>query len=88
MKSYRFLVSGRVQGVWYRATIKKAADKLGIKGYAKNLSDGRVEVMASLEEAQLEEFKKILKKGSIASNVKEVLSEIVDNAKFDDFTTK
>ena len=88
MKSYRFLVSGRVQGVWYRATIKKAADKLGIKGYAKNLSDGRVEVMANLEDSQLEEFKKILKKGSVASNVKEVLSEIVDNAKFDDFTTK
>jgi acylphosphatase len=77
-----------VQSVWYRATIKKAADKLGIKGYAKNLSDGRVEVMANLEDNQLEEFKKILKKGSVASNVKEVLSESVDNAKFDDFTTK
>jgi acylphosphatase len=77
-----------VHGVWYRATIKKAADKLGIKGYAKNLSDGRVEVMANLEDSQLEEFKKILKKGSVASNVKEVLSESVDNAKFDDFTTK
>jgi acylphosphatase len=39
-------VSGTVQGVWFRANTKKEADKLGLTGWVRNLSDGRVEVMA------------------------------------------
>lgn len=39
-------VSGRVQGVFYRASTRARAIELGITGYAKNLADGRVEVLA------------------------------------------
>ena len=41
-----FLISGKVQGVWYRAATREQAQRLGITGYARNLDDGRVEVLA------------------------------------------
>lgn len=48
--------SGRVQGVGFRFTAEEVARDLGIVGWAKNLRDGRVEVLAEGEEATLKEF--------------------------------
>jgi acylphosphatase len=59
----RCYVSGTVQGVWYRATAKEEAEKLGINGWAKNLDDGRVEVFACGDPLQLNVFFKWLQKG-------------------------
>ena len=73
MKSYRFLISGRVQGVWYRANVQKNADKAGFKGYVKNLEDGRVEAGVSCEEKRLSDFIVLLKKGSQLSRVDEII---------------
>ena len=42
----RFFVSGRVQGVFFRASTRSQAEKLGLRGWAVNLPDGRVEVLA------------------------------------------
>jgi acylphosphatase len=42
----RCLVSGRVQGVFFRASTRAQAQRLGVTGYARNLPDGRVEVVA------------------------------------------
>jgi acylphosphatase len=47
MSAARFIVGGRVQGVWFRAATREQALRLGVSGYAKNLPDGRVEVLAS-----------------------------------------
>ena len=46
----RLLVAGRVQGVFYRAACKAEAQRLGVAGWARNLRDGRVEVVAEGEE--------------------------------------
>jgi acylphosphatase len=49
-------VSGNVQGVGFRAAVKKCALIYGIKGFAKNLPDGRVEICAQGEADQIEAF--------------------------------
>ena len=86
MKSYKFLVSGLVQGVGYRAFVKKEALEKGFKGYVKNLPDGRVEAVADIEnEDRLKEFLEILKRGSLYSQVKNIEYKQIPFIKFDDF---
>jgi acylphosphatase len=66
------LVGGRVQGVYYRATAARRAQDLAISGYARNLPDGRVEVLACGEDAAVSAFVKWLWIGSSASRVTSV----------------
>jgi acylphosphatase len=70
-----FLVSGMVQGVGYRYFAQRVAGQLGIKGYAKNLSDGRVEVYAIGEPEALESFRKSLERGPRFAEVSSVAGE-------------
>jgi acylphosphatase len=72
----KYFVAGRVQGVFYRATAARYARELRITGYAINLPDGRVEVLACGSEAALEELLKRLWIGSSASKVTSV--EVAD----------
>lgn len=65
----RFLVGGRVQGVFYRATVAQHARTLAITGHAHNLPDGRVEVLAYGEPHALEALERQLWIGSSASKV-------------------
>jgi len=74
----RCLVGGRVQGVFYRATAARRAHELGIRGYARNLPDGRVEVLACGDEVAVSAFVKWLWIGSSASKVTSV--EVSDAA--------
>jgi acylphosphatase len=68
----KYIVAGRVQGVYYRATAARHARELQIKGYAINLPDGRVEVLAYGSEAAHVELVKRLWIGSSASKVSSV----------------
>lgn len=65
-------MGGRVQGVFYRATALRRAQELAITGYARNLPDGRVEIMACGEEQAVQAFIKWLWIGSSASKVTSV----------------
>lgn len=47
MSAARFFVAGKVQGVWFRASTREQALRLGLRGFARNLDDGRVEVLAA-----------------------------------------
>ena len=62
-------VSGRVQGVFYRGAAAARARELGITGYARNLPDGRVEVLAQGPDEVVATFIRWLWIGSIASKV-------------------
>lgn len=46
MPAARFVVRGKVQGVWFRASTRDEAVRLGLQGHARNLADGSVEVLA------------------------------------------
>lgn len=73
MKQFHVLVSGFVQGVGFRVFVKKKAQKLGITGWVRNLSDGRVEAVIQGEEEKLNELMEHIRKGSYFSEVKNVL---------------
>lgn len=68
----RFLISGRVQGVFYRRFAQQSAEALNVTGWARNLADGEVEVYAFGTEMQLASFQKKLQKGPLAAVVKQV----------------
>lgn len=65
-------VSGFVQGVGFRYFIKRNADMLNLVGYAENLRDGSVRVVAEGEEKDLVKFLDIVKRGNSFSLVKNV----------------
>ena len=63
MAAYRYLVSGRVQGVGYRYFALREAEGLGVTGFARNLPDGRVEVVAEGSDEALAAFEDRLEAG-------------------------
>ncbi len=56
-------VSGRVQGVFFRGTAQEEARRLGLRGYARNLPDGRVRILACGGDDALAEFREWVHQG-------------------------
>lgn len=73
----RCRVQGRVQGVFFRASTQREALRLGVTGYAKNLRDGSVEVLACGSDAAVARLKDWLWTGPSASRVSSVECETV-----------
>lgn len=63
MSAARFIVSGRVQGVFFRASTRNQAVALGLRGFARNLPDGRVEVLAAGDDVALDRLAAWLRQG-------------------------
>lgn len=77
MATARFVVSGRVQGVFYRASTREQAARLGLDGHARNLADGTVEVLASGTDEALAALQCWLQHGPPAAEVDSVRRENV-----------
>ena len=77
MPAYRYVVSGRVQGVGYRYFVLRQADALGVSGFARNLADGAVEVVAEGTEAVLADFEARLREGPAFAEVANVEREAI-----------
>jgi acylphosphatase len=71
-KSVRLYISGTVQGVFYRAFIKENAEKLNVKGFVRNLEDGRVEVFLEGDANPVNEMIGLCKKGPKHSQIEKV----------------
>ncbi|HWP85691.1 MAG TPA: acylphosphatase [Terriglobia bacterium] len=67
-----FFVEGRVQGVGFRFFVEEEATRLGLRGYVRNLHDGRVEVYAVGTADRLEQLRRRLEAGPPASRVERV----------------
>ena len=71
----KIIVSGTVQGVFYRRFIKEKADKLGLKGFVRNLENGDVEIFVEGEKEKIKDFIEEAKKGPKYSLIKDVSIE-------------
>lgn len=79
MAAARFLVEGKVQGVWFRASTREQALALGLRGLAKNLDDGRVAVLAVGDAAAIEALARWLEHGPPMARVDRVeRSDVAD----------
>jgi len=72
MKSYKFIISGKVQGVFYRKSVTNNANRAKFSGYIKNLPNGTVESAVTCKENRLNEFITILKSGSQHSKISHI----------------
>jgi acylphosphatase len=69
MISARYLISGDVQGVGFRWFVARHARSMGLSGYARNLADGKVEVVVSGPDEALPELERLLRTGPANARV-------------------
>lgn len=83
----RLTVTGRVQGVWFRASTRDEALRLGLVGIVRNISNGGVEIVASGDEVQLQRLIAWAHKGPPMADVTNVQIESLSSAAvYDSFT--
>ena len=72
MPQVHLVISGKVQGVFYRASCQEVAQRLDLAGWVRNLPTGQVEVLAHGEKEKIEKFIEWCKKGPPGAKVGEV----------------
>jgi acylphosphatase len=78
MKTFHYVISGRVQGVAFRHYTVREAERLGIAGTVRNLPNGGVEVYAQGNEADIARFELFLHTGPRTAQVDKVVREVTD----------
>ena len=86
MPTIQLLIKGTVQGVFYRATAKKEADALGLKGWIKNTKEGDVACMATGNEKAIEAFIEWCRKGPKRAIVTDVIITKAEGGIFSSFS--
>lgn len=85
-RTLKAIIAGKVQGVCYRASAKKMAEQLGICGYAKNLTNGEVEVEATGQDLKLIKFTEYLEQGPEHAEVEKVAWDYIQTKSFNGFS--
>ena len=85
MKCAHLVVSGRVQGVFFRDNVRRKAKELELNGYAKNLEDGTVEVVAQGNEGKINQLIDFIKKGPGIAKVAGISAKHKNPENFSDF---
>jgi acylphosphatase len=75
----KFIITGLVQGVFFRASTRAQAQNLGLAGYARNLPDGSVEVLAGGDSAALDALEQWLQHGPPHARVQRVVRTAADS---------
>ena len=88
MQCVHLVVSGRVQGVFFRDNARRKATELGLKGYAKNLPDGTVEIVAEGDEEKINELIDFIKKGPGIAKVEGIKLKHKEPENFNGFEIK
>lgn len=83
--SYRWHVSGRVQGVGFRNYVRKHAKRLGVRGYAMNLANGGVEVHAVGSGVALESLAAYVRRGPMLAEVNDFQQQEAEPTSYDGF---
>jgi acylphosphatase len=78
MKTVRLRISGRVQGVWYRAWTRETAEGLGLNGWVRNRMDGSVEAVVQGEEDAVAQLIEKCWEGPTAARVENIIFEETD----------
>ena len=86
MITYKFIIKGTVQGVYYRKSVYENTLSKNILGYVKNLPNGDVEALANLDDNTFDSFVSILKKGSSYSKVTNITSSKLNFVTFTNFS--
>jgi acylphosphatase len=73
----RFVISGRVQGVGFRAYVQDHAAVEGVQGYVRNLPDGRVEALIEGDDASVDRVERAVRRGPASSRIEHVEVEHV-----------
>jgi acylphosphatase len=82
-------ITGRVQGVFFRASARETAQRLGLTGYARNLPDGTVEIEAEGDDAALQQLIEWAHAGPSSARVEEVVVEWREHSNsFDSFVVQ
>lgn len=71
-KSIRLFITGSVQGIFFRQFVKDKADKLGVKGYVRNLEDGRVEIFIEGNKDNVEQMLVFCKQGPQHAQIRSI----------------
>jgi acylphosphatase len=90
MKSkVQVIISGRVQGVWFRANTKNKAEQLGITGWVRNTDDGKVEALFEGKDDHIKEMLEWCKHGPLMAKVTDVkIKQNPDQDEYNSFLIK
>ena len=72
MKSVRVHISGTVQGVMFRKFIEEQANLIGVRGFVRNLGDGRIEVIMEATDDKVNHMIEICKQGNVHAKIRDV----------------